>query len=132
MYTCNTKNAHTCTHTLTHLPQLCELLTQTISHYVSLFAASNIVRLPQFKLQLCLESGQMEFYPSLSDLETALLSTVHTVANAMSSVPNIQVHKCFSAALSVILLITIMHFKENFGEESGFAVSSNIIFCNDH
>ena len=82
---------HTHTHTHTHISQLREMLTQTISHYVSLFAVSNVAHLPQFKLQLCLESSQMEFYPSLSDLETALLSAVHTVANAMSTVPNIQV-----------------------------------------
>ena len=68
------------------------MLTQTISNYVELFDASNTTTLPQFKLQLCLEAGQMEFYPSLTDLEGALLSTVHTVASAMSSVPNIQVN----------------------------------------
>ena len=67
------------------------MLTGTISHYIHLFAPPNVPRLPQFKLQLCLESGQMEFYPSLADLETTVLSTVHTVATAMSNVPNIQV-----------------------------------------
>ena len=84
-------HTYTHTHTHTHTPQLREMLTQTISHYVSLFSASNVVHLPQFRLQLCLESGEMEFYPSLSDLEAAILSAVHTVANAMSDVPNIQV-----------------------------------------
>ena len=67
------------------------MLTQTISHYVCLFESSNVAHLPQFKLQLCLESGKMEFYPSLADLELALLSTVHTVASAMNNVPDIQV-----------------------------------------
>ena len=67
------------------------MLSQTISHYVDLFAPPNVSRLPQFKLQLCLESGQMEFYPSLSDLEATLLSAVHTVAASMSNVPDIQV-----------------------------------------
>ena len=33
----------------------------------------------------------MEFYPSLADLEATVLATVHTVANAMSNVPDIQV-----------------------------------------
>lgn len=70
------------------------MLCQTISHYIDLFAPHNVSRLPQFKLQLCLESGEMEFYPSLSDLEAALLSAVHTVATAMSNVPNIQVSQC--------------------------------------
>ena len=93
-------HTHTHSHTHSHPSQLRELLTQTISHYVSLFAASNVVHLPQFKLQLCLESGQMEFYPALSDLESAILSAVHTVANAMSSVPDIQVNYCFIESLT--------------------------------
>ena len=74
--------------------QLREMLTQTISHYVELFACSNMLYLPRFRLQLCLEAEQMEFFPSLTDLETALLSPVHTIANAMSNVPDIQVYIC--------------------------------------
>ena len=74
------------------------MLTQTISSYVDLFAPPNVSRLPQFKLQLCLESDQIEFYPSLSDLEATLFSVVYTVATAMNNVPNIQVsqltHMC--------------------------------------
>ena len=89
------------THTHT---QIREMLTATISHYVDLFGESNLSYLPQFKLQLCLESGQMEFYPSLSDLESTLLATVHTVANAMTNVPNIQVRLSIQHCQSVLNL----------------------------
>ena len=46
----------------------------------------------------------MEFYPSFSDLESTLLSTVHTVANAMSNVPNIQVRLSIQHCQSVLNL----------------------------
>ena len=130
------------------------MLVRTIEAYVSLFDPTNTTRLPQFKLQLCLEEathpsppegettteegegedrgtptevrevephkegetsegekeGEMsegeasggekgvqttkqkfEFYPSLSDLEAAVLSVVDTVGGAMKQVPDINV-----------------------------------------
>ena len=71
--------------------QLREMLSHTIEEYLLLFEEKNTTRLPQFKLQLCLEGQTMEFFPSVSELESAVLSLVDTVANAMSNVSTIEV-----------------------------------------
>lgn len=71
--------------------QLRGMLTSTIEHYVVLYSEKNTTRLPIFKLQLCLEGRCMEFFPSLYELEGAILSPVETVADAMSKVSTIQV-----------------------------------------
>ena len=142
------------------LSQICDLLVRTIEAYVSLYDPNNTTRLPQFKLQLCLEEAtspsppegethtekdlaegedkdarteareegekepqnkeeknegeknegeksegeknegeqgaqtvvqRFEFYPSLSDLEAAVLSVVDTVGGAMKQVPDVKV-----------------------------------------
>lgn len=72
--------------------QLRDMLTRTIECNVTLFDPANTTHLPQFKVQLCLEGSNMEFFPSLSDLEATLLSFVDIIAEAMSNVPNIQVN----------------------------------------
>lgn len=40
--------------------QLRDLLTRTVESYVTLYDVSNTTRLPVFKLQLCLEEGDMQ------------------------------------------------------------------------
>ncbi len=74
--------------------QLRGMLSRTIEQYLLLFRAENTTRLPQFKLQLCLEGKSMEFFPSMSELESAILCLVDTVANAMSNVSTIEVSIC--------------------------------------
>lgn len=71
--------------------QLRGLLSQTIHHYVSLFREEDSTLLPQFKLQLCLEGLCMEFFPSISELESVVCCLVDTVSNAMSQVSTIEV-----------------------------------------
>ena len=136
------------------LSQIRDLLVRTIEAYMSLYDPNNTTRLPQFKLQLCLEEAtspsppegdthtekdlaeegedkdthteareahnegekeppnegtqneeeksegeqgdqtvvqRFEFYPSLSDLEAAVLSVVDTVGGAMKQVPDVKV-----------------------------------------
>lgn len=138
------------------LSQIRDLLVRTIEAYVSLYDPNNTTRLPQFKLQLCLEEAtspsppegethtekdlaeegedkdtrteareahnegekeppnegtqneeeksegeqgdqtvvqRFEFYPSLSDLEAAVLSVVDTVGGAMKQVPDVKVRE---------------------------------------
>ena len=67
------------------------LLTRTVLSFVDQFEPHNSALLPVFKLQLCLEEGEMVFFPSTADLEVVLLSAVDTVANALQSVGRIQV-----------------------------------------
>ena len=74
--------------------QLREMLMATIQHYVALYREDDTTCLPQFKLDLCLEGRSMEFFPSLSELEGAIVCLVETVANAMSNVPSIGVRVC--------------------------------------
>ncbi len=59
--------------------------------YVSLYEGSAISGLPLFKLQLCLDEGSMQFFPSIPDLEQTVVFVIETVSSAMSSVPQIQV-----------------------------------------
>lgn len=73
--------------------QLRDLLSQTIHQYVSLFREEDSTRLPQFKLQLCLEGSSMEFFPSISELESTVLCVVDTVSMAMRRVSTIEVSK---------------------------------------
>lgn len=72
--------------------QLRGLLSQTILHYIQLFGEQDTTCLPQFKLQLCLEGSSMEFFPSIPELEQAILCLVDTISNAMSQVSTIEVH----------------------------------------
>lgn len=71
--------------------QLRGLLSLTIEQYVRLFRAEDNTCLPQFKLHLCLEGMAMEFFPSISELESTVLCLLDTVANAMSQVSTIEV-----------------------------------------
>lgn len=74
--------------------QLREVLTATIQHYMALFKEEDTTCLPVFKLQLCLEGQTMEFFPSLSELEAAILCPVDVVAAAVSTVPKTKVRVC--------------------------------------
>lgn len=71
--------------------QLRGMLSLTIQHYVELFREEDTTCLPQFKLQLCLEGNCMEFFPSIPELEFALLCLVETVAKSLSNVSTIEV-----------------------------------------
>ena len=71
--------------------QLRGLLSRTINKYLLLFKEEDTTRLPLFKLHLCLEGQAMEFFPSTSELESAILCLVDTVANAMNNVSTIEV-----------------------------------------
>ena len=72
--------------------QLRSMLSLTIQRYVQLFDADNTTHLPQFKLQLCLEGHCMEFFPSVSELESAVVYLVDVVSNSMSNLSTIEVH----------------------------------------
>lgn len=71
--------------------QLRSLLSLTILRYVELFDTDNTTRLPQLKLQLCLEGNSMEFFPSISELESAVVYLVDVVSNSMSNLSTIEV-----------------------------------------
>jgi dynein heavy chain len=75
--------------------QLRSMLSQTIQQYVELFREEDKTRLPQFKLHLCLEGQAMEFFPSIAELESAVVHLVETVAAAMSNLSTIEVWSCY-------------------------------------
>ena len=55
---------------------------------MSLCDAANTTRLSRFRLHAAVSGGdQAEFYPSLSDLEAAVLSVADVVGEAMKKVP---------------------------------------------
>lgn len=85
--------------------QLRGMLSLTIQHYVELFKLADTTHLPQFKLHLCLEGQSMEFFPSIAELESAIVYVVETVATSMSNLSTIEVCRCvvpLEAALIVI------------------------------
>jgi hypothetical protein len=71
--------------------QLRGMLSLTIQRYVELFDLENMTSLPQFKLHLCLEGQSMEFFPSIGELESAIVYLVDTVATSMSNLSTIEV-----------------------------------------
>lgn len=71
--------------------QLRGMLSQTIQQYVGLFRLDDTTWLPQFKLHLCLEGESMEFFPSIAELESAVVYLVETVATSMSNLSTIEV-----------------------------------------
>ena len=74
------------------LPQLRSLLSSTMEDYTSLFSPDDTTCLPVFKLQLCLDEGAMQFFPTLADLEAAVMFPLHTLAtDTLQSFPLIQV-----------------------------------------
>lgn len=71
--------------------QLRGMLSLTIQQYVELFSLADTTHLPQFKLHLCLEGQSMEFFPSIAELELAIVFLVETVATSMSNLSTIEV-----------------------------------------
>lgn len=63
--------------------------------YTSLFSREDTTHLPVFKLQLCLDEGAMQFFPSLTELEGAVLFPLATLAaDTLQTFPLIQVFLC--------------------------------------
>ena len=71
--------------------QLRSLLTATIRQYQSLYEEGGNGYLPQFKLHLCLDGKNMEFFPSLAEMEATALCPVDVVASALRDVACIKV-----------------------------------------
>ena len=71
--------------------QLRSLLTATIQHYEKLYQKDGSQLLPQFKLHLCLDGRNMEFFPSLTEMEATALCPVDVVASALKDVSCIKV-----------------------------------------
>ena len=60
--------------------------------YTSIFSPDNSTELPVFKLQLCLDEGTIQFFPTLSDLETAVMYPLLTLAtDTLQTFPLIHV-----------------------------------------
>jgi len=71
--------------------QLRSLLTTTIQRYEELYQEEGREFLPQFKLHLCLDGKNMEFFPSLAEMEATALCPVEVVASALKDVSCIKV-----------------------------------------
>ena len=67
------------------------IVTHTLEAFVNIFSPFNTARLPIFRLELCIEDGEIFFFPSLSDLETAFTFAVDTVTGALQNVGKVQV-----------------------------------------
>uniref|UniRef100_A0A8C3NKL4 Dynein axonemal heavy chain 12 n=1 Tax=Geospiza parvula TaxID=87175 RepID=A0A8C3NKL4_GEOPR len=65
--------------------QLKELLQRTTEVFVKLFDPEDRRRLPIFKMDLTLDENRMEFYPSLQDLEEAILFVVDYIGQTLQN-----------------------------------------------
>uniref|UniRef100_A0A8C5TGG8 Dynein axonemal heavy chain 12 n=1 Tax=Malurus cyaneus samueli TaxID=2593467 RepID=A0A8C5TGG8_9PASS len=63
--------------------QLKELLGRTTEAFVKLFDLEDRSRLPLFKMDLTFDDNKMEFYPSLQDLEEAILFVVDCIGQTL-------------------------------------------------
>ena len=89
------------------LSQVRSLLSSTMSDYSSLFSPEDTTRLPIFKLQLCLDDGAMQFFPSLGDLEAAVIFPLATLAtDTLQNLPLLQAI-CYTC-ISVVFLKWIL------------------------
>eukprot|EP00731_Ephydatia_muelleri_P021583 Em0014g174a len=70
--------------------QISNIITRTMEAYALLFHPENTAKLPLFKLQLCLDGNVMQFFPSVSELQTAMLSVLDTIKGTMRKVPLVQ------------------------------------------
>ncbi|NXA96844.1 DYH12 protein, partial [Melanocharis versteri] len=70
--------------------QLKELLRRTTEVFVKLFDPEDRSRLPLFKMDLTFDENRMEFYPSLQDLEEAILFVVDCIGQTLQNVQTIR------------------------------------------
>ncbi|NXL74930.1 DYH12 protein, partial [Leptocoma aspasia] len=66
--------------------QLKELLQRTTEAFVKLFDPEDRRHLPLFKMDLTFDENRMEFYPSLQDLEEAILFVVDCIGQTLQNV----------------------------------------------
>ncbi|NWU43105.1 DYH12 protein, partial [Hylia prasina] len=69
--------------------QLKELLQRTTKVFVKLFDSEDRSHLPLFKMDLTFDENRMEFYPSLQDLEEAILFVVDCIGHTLQNVQTI-------------------------------------------
>ncbi|NXE34589.1 DYH12 protein, partial [Ptilorrhoa leucosticta] len=70
--------------------QLKGLLQRTTDVFVKLFDPEDRSRLPLFKMDLTYDENRMEFYPSLQDLEEAILFVVDCIGQTLQNVQTIR------------------------------------------
>uniref|UniRef100_A0A8C4YH30 Dynein heavy chain 12, axonemal n=1 Tax=Gopherus evgoodei TaxID=1825980 RepID=A0A8C4YH30_9SAUR len=70
--------------------QLKELLRRTVEAYVKLFDPEDKRWLPLFKMELTFDDEKMEFYPSLQDLEEAILFIVTRIGQTLQNVQTVH------------------------------------------
>lgn len=68
--------------------ELKALVTRTFMAWIALF--DDVHMIPVFKLQLVLDEDQMQFYPSLDELENVMTSVVSVITNSLQTVPKMQ------------------------------------------
>ncbi|NXK59011.1 DYH12 protein, partial [Sylvietta virens] len=70
--------------------QLKELLQRTTEAFVKLFDPEDRSHLPFFKMDLTFDENKMEFYPSLQDLEEAILFVVDCIGQTLQNIQTIR------------------------------------------
>ncbi|NXS90422.1 DYH12 protein, partial [Erpornis zantholeuca] len=70
--------------------QLKGLLQRTTEVFVKLFDPEDRSRLPLFKMDLTYDENRMEFYPSLQDLEDAILFVVDCIGQTLQNVQTVR------------------------------------------
>ncbi|NXQ14506.1 DYH12 protein, partial [Peucedramus taeniatus] len=70
--------------------QLKELLQRTTEVFVKLFDPEDRRRLPIFKMDLTFDENRMEFYPSLQDLEEAVLFVVDCIGQTLQNFQTVR------------------------------------------
>ncbi|KAI9530578.1 hypothetical protein NQZ68_000068 [Dissostichus eleginoides] len=70
--------------------QLKSLLQSSIEELVNHFDPSNGQRLPLFRMALTFDDEKMEIYPTLQDLEAAILEIVNAITNTLQKVQMVQ------------------------------------------
>lgn len=82
--------------------QLKKLLVATIDSWLGLFEENNKQTLPILKMGLVYESGEMEFYPTVQQLEELVLYVVQRISETLQQVPTVA--SWLSGAQTVVFI----------------------------
>ncbi|KAA8590936.1 hypothetical protein FQN60_001879 [Etheostoma spectabile] len=80
---------YNCTSTLIS-NQLKSVLQTSVEAFVNLFEPSNRRYLPLFRMALTFDDEKMEIYPTLQDLEAAVLGILNVITNTLQKVQTVQ------------------------------------------
>ncbi|XP_062520798.1 dynein axonemal heavy chain 12-like isoform X2 [Corticium candelabrum] len=125
----NVVRFYECVDTLLSI-QLQRLIIHSFTSWIDLF--KDIHTTPVFKLQLVLDENQMQFYPSLDDLEDIIVFVVTTITTSLQKVPKMHGWITTGEATGYIDTTTEQRFLDRSIKELVEMVRENLVETKEH